>query len=102
VGGIVEREEIFAIGGVADGDGAGEFRGVEGVERLAELVEDVVGDVDDVVDGAETDGFETLFEPCGGILDGDAGDFDGGVEGAGGGGGNLDETSLSGGRGAGF
>ena len=92
MGGSVEGEEIFVLSGVADDDGAGEFRGVEGVERLAEFVENEVGDIDDVVDGAEADGFEALFEPSGGVFDGDAGDFDGGVEGAGLWGGNLDET----------
>jgi hypothetical protein len=71
---------------MADDDVAAEFGGIEGVERLAEFVEHEVGDIDDVVDRAQADGFEALFEPGGGFLDGDAGDADGGVERAGGGG----------------
>jgi len=49
---FVEGFEFFAIGGLADVEWSGDFSGVEGVKRLADLVEDVVGDVDDVVDGA--------------------------------------------------
>ena len=71
MGGFIEREEGFAVGGAADDDAAGEFRGVEGVERLAEFVEHEVRDIDDVVDGAQADGFEALLEPGGGFLDGD-------------------------------
>jgi hypothetical protein len=73
--GFVEGEEGFAVVGVADDDAAGELGGVEGVERLAEFVEHEVGDIDDVVDRAQADGFEALLEPGGGFLDGDAGDL---------------------------
>ena len=61
--GFVEGEEGFAVVGVADDDAAGEFGGIEGMQRLAEFVEHEVGDIDDVVDRAQADGFEALFEP---------------------------------------
>ena len=43
--------------------------GIEGVERLTELVEDVVGDIDHVVDGTEPDGLEFGLKPRGAFLD---------------------------------
>ena len=83
--GFIEGEEGLACGGLAHVDRPDEFGRVEGVEWLPEFVEDVVGDIDDVVDRAQADGFETLFEPRGRFFDGDVGDFYRGVEGAGGG-----------------
>ena len=48
----VERDEGLALGGVAHDDAAVELGEVEGMERLAHLHEDVVGDINEVVDGA--------------------------------------------------
>ena len=45
--------------------GPAEFCEVEGVERLAQLVQHVVGDVGDVIDWTLTDSFETLCKPVG-------------------------------------
>jgi hypothetical protein len=44
------------------------------VGGLAVLVENVVGDIDDVVDRAKADGTETLLEPDGAWGDFNAGD----------------------------
>jgi len=62
-----DGEDFLAGGGAADDDAVfGEGVIVEGVEGLAEFHEDVVGDIDDVVDGAEADGFEAqALEPFG-------------------------------------
>ena len=56
-----------------------DFVGVEGVERLTDAEEDVVGDVDDVVYGVEADGFKGFLEPLRRILDGHALDEDAAV-----------------------
>ena len=40
-----------------------EFVEVEGVQRLAEFEEDEIGDIDDVVDRAQADGFEVSDHP---------------------------------------
>lgn len=53
--------------------------GIESVERLSETEEDVVGDVDNVVDGVEPDGFERLLEPFGGLFNRHAIDEDAAV-----------------------
>ena len=79
---FVEGLELFAVSSLADVKRSGDFGRVEGVERLPDLVEDVVGDIDDVVDGAQADGFELFRKPVG-----TRGDFDtfyreDGVEGA--------------------
>ena len=79
----VEGEEGLAVLRAADHQRAADFRGVKGVQRLADLVEHEVGDVDDVVDRAQADRFEPLLQPGRAFADGDAGDADGGVEGAG-------------------
>ena len=42
---------------------AADFRGVEGVQRLAEFEHDPVGHIHHVVDGAQADGFEVALEP---------------------------------------
>ncbi|MFT6181402.1 MAG: hypothetical protein ACJAQT_002126 [Akkermansiaceae bacterium] len=80
VGFFVECFELFAVGGLADVEGARDFGGIESVEGLAEFVEDVVGDIDDVVDGAEADRFELFDEPVGAGGDFDSFDGKGGVE----------------------
>jgi len=80
---LIERGERFTIGGPADDDGTGDFRRVERVERLAEFVEDEIGDIHDVVDRAQADRLQPVFEPGRAVLDGDPGDADGRVERAG-------------------
>ena len=56
----VEGGECFPRCGHADGKRTGDRRGIEGMERLSRLEHHEVGDVDHVVDGAETDRFELL------------------------------------------
>ena len=53
--------------------------GVEGVEGLAVCHHDIVGDVDDVVDGAQSDGGEVVFQPFRRLLHLASGDADAGV-----------------------
>ena len=86
----VEGDEGFAFGGVADDDAAVELGEVEGMEGLAHLHEDVVGDVNEVVDGAKADAVEALLEPLGAGGDFHAADGAGDVEGAGFGGVDAD------------
>ena len=47
----------------ADYDTSLYLRGIEGVQRLAEFQHHVVRDIDDVIDGAQTDFFKALAEP---------------------------------------
>ena len=62
----VERLQRLAGGRAPDHEpAAAEPRQVERVHRLAHLQHHVVGDVDDVVDGADAGGFEALGEPGG-------------------------------------
>lgn len=62
----VEGGEFFVGFGLANANGvADEGRRIEGVERLAKFEEDVVGDVNDVVDGTKADGFEAFAHPLG-------------------------------------
>jgi hypothetical protein len=56
-----------------------EFGGIEGVERLAGLEEDVVGDVDHVVDRAVAGGGNRLLQPRGAGADLDVGEMRRGV-----------------------
>ena len=71
----VEEGDALAGAGAADDDAAlGEAVVVEGVEGLAGLQHDEVGDVDDVVDGALAGGDESLLEPVGRGADFDAPD----------------------------
>ena len=79
----VEGDEGFGFRGVADDNAAGEFGEVEGVEGLAHLHEDVIGDINDVVDGAEADAVESVLEPLGAGGDLHAADGAGDIEGAG-------------------
>ncbi len=76
------RNFSFLSGAANDDAFLGEGIEVEGVEGLAEFHEDVVGDVDDVVDGAQADGFDALDEPVRGGCDFDVADDTGGVIGA--------------------
>lgn len=92
----VEREDFFAFLGAAHGDAALEFIEVEGVQALAHLHHHIVGDIDDVVDGAEADAFEAGFEPSGAGADFDAFDDAGGVVGAAVGGFERDFVGLGG------
>ena len=92
----VEREDFFAFFGAADGDATLEFIEVKGVQALAHLHHHIVGDIDDVVDGAEADAFETAFEPSGAGADFDTFDDAGGVVGAAVGGFERDFVGLGG------
>jgi len=58
---------------------------VEGVQWLAEFVEDEIGDIDHIIDGADTDGGQSVFEPVGRGPHLYIFDTDTGVSGAGGG-----------------
>ncbi len=79
----VDAGDFFGGAGFADDDFvAGELVEVEGVEGLAEFEHDVVGDIDDIVDGAQTDGFEAFDHPVGAFGDFDVAENAGGVEGA--------------------
>ena len=64
----VQGGEVLAVGGGAHDDmgapvGAGHFREIEGVQRLAVQVQDVVRHVHDVVDGTSPGGGHALGEP---------------------------------------
>src|SRR3989338_10093156 len=66
----VERGQLLAGLGGADDDFLFRQRvEVEGVRGVAELEQDVVGDVHDVVDGSDPAGFEALPQPVGRGLD---------------------------------
>ena len=43
--------------------------GIESVHWHSSLEEDIVGNINDVVDGAQTDGLESVLEPFGRLLD---------------------------------
>ena len=67
----VQGGQVLAVGGGAHDDvgapvGAGHFREVEGVQRLAVEVQDVVRHVHDVVDGTAPGSGHALGEPFGG------------------------------------
>ena len=74
----VERRELAVGRAAAHHDlAAGDLRRVEGVERMAHLVEHEVRDVHDIVDRALADGHQALLHPVGRrtdfhILEGDA------------------------------
>ena len=63
VGLVIEREELLAVLRGADHQRAGDLRGIEGVQRLADLVQHEVGDIDDVVDRAQADRLEPFLQP---------------------------------------
>ena len=48
---------------MAHDDATAELRQIKGMERLAHLHEDVVGDIDDVVDGSQADALQALLQP---------------------------------------
>ena len=73
----VESYEFLALYGILDYHlSAGDFGCVKAVQGLTHAVEQIVGDVDDIVDGAQTDGRECVLEPLGRFLDGDPIDGD--------------------------
>ena len=78
----IEGDEYFVGKCWANANGAVEFVGIEGVEWLTGFEHDEVRDVDDIVDGAEANGFEFTAEPVGAWADGDLIDFEGGIEAA--------------------
>ena len=61
---------------------AGNHVGIEAVQGLSVGHHDIVGDVNDVVDGAQADGGEVVLEPLGAFLHLAASDGHGGVAGA--------------------
>ena len=78
----VERHELFSAARLADDDAAaGELVEVEGVERLADVPEDVVGGVHGGADGLGADGGQPGSDALGGLRGGDPGD-DAGAEAA--------------------
>lgn len=95
----VEGDEGFAFGGVADDDAAAKLGEVEGVEGLAHLHEDVIGDINEVVDGAQADAVEAFLQPLGTRANFHAANDAGDVERAGFG---SVEADFVGGGGAGF
>ncbi len=71
----VEGAELLALGRAADDDLAAAEEGViEGVDGVAELEHHEVGDVDDVVDGADPEALQAVFEPQGRRADRDVDD----------------------------
>ena len=71
----VERRDALAWRRAADANfAARELVEIERVHRLAELEQHVVGDVDDVVDGAHAGRLQPRREPGGRGRDGDVGD----------------------------
>ena len=65
VGLAVEAREFLTRLGEARADGAGELVGIVDMQRPAAIQADVVGDVDQRVDGAQADGLEALLHPGG-------------------------------------
>ena len=61
--GLVEREESFAVGSLADDDASSDFCGIECVERLSEFVENEVRNIYDVIDWAQADRLKALLQP---------------------------------------
>ncbi len=65
----VECHELAAVCGAAHHYlVAGECVSVEGVQRLAYGVEDIVGDVYNIVDASDADCFEALAQPVGALF----------------------------------
>src|SRR6185369_6844325 len=97
---VVERLEFFLIGGATNDDGGliilafGDEMIVERMQRLADFEHDVVGDVDNVVDAADADLFQSGPQPIRAGPDLYAFDDAGGVAGTKGGvfDANIDET----------
>ena len=70
---LVEGDEFGILGGRAHHDFVtGNLIAVEAVQGLTHGHEYVVGDVDNIVDGAQTDGGEAVAEPFGALFDGHA------------------------------
>jgi hypothetical protein len=62
---LVEQQHLLARARQAHVDGALQLGVVEGVQRLAELEHDVVGDVDQRADRADAAAYETARHPVG-------------------------------------
>ena len=61
---VIQRLDGFAgARGTNDNLIALELGGIEGVHGLRDFRQHVVGDVDDIVDGVQADGFEPLLQP---------------------------------------
>ena len=71
VGAPVERQHLLAVLGAAHGEVSRHLGGVEHVQRPAAVEGDVVGDIDQRVDGAKPDGDQPLLQPVrrGAVLD---------------------------------
>ena len=61
----IEGGELLPLGGHADAQCSRDRSGVKGMKRLSRLEHHEIGDVDDVVDRTQSDGFKTLAEPLG-------------------------------------
>lgn len=80
VGAVIDGfEGFFLFGGSNANLISLEHGEVECVERLSAFHHDVVGDIDDIIDGFDADGFETLGEPGGAWADGHTAKDAGGV-----------------------
>ena len=71
IGLAVERKNCLAFARAAHGQLARDLFGVEHVQRTAAIKGEVIGDVDQRVDGAQADGLEALLHPVrrGAVLD---------------------------------
>ena len=76
----VEGDEGRTVGaGPHDNPAAFDLVGIKRVHGHSCLEEDVVGDIDDIVDGTQADGDEAVLQPFGRLLDGNTGDGEAGV-----------------------
>src|SRR5581483_7749372 len=83
VGLAVEPEELLALPSEPRADGAHELVGIIDVQRPAAVEADVVGDVDEGIDGPQADGFQALLHPGGRLAVAHATDVAAGEAGAG-------------------
>ena len=61
----VERDENLPFFCMAHGQGPLNLGRIKGMERLRRLEHHEVGDIDDIVDGSQPNGLQTLSEPLG-------------------------------------
>ena len=66
----IESDERSSVGtGSYNNLSSLDLVGIESVHWHSSLKENIVGDINDVVDGAQTDGLESVLEPFGRLLD---------------------------------
>ena len=63
VGFFIEGFEFFVLGGLANVNSSIDLTSVEGMKRLADFVEDIVCNINDVIDGTKANGFKFLYKP---------------------------------------